>query len=86
MTTFLKNQVTKQLAGISEEILKDYANHEGAIFTIVTEVGTLVSTRKTYGSASRAIQNRYLLREQETSVPLHVVKVSIKELIQTPAC
>lgn len=80
MKTFLESKVKQRFTGVSEKALKEYANGQGIIFAIVNPLGQVIATRKTYGSAYRAIEKRYLLRGKTTTEDLYVIAVDIQDL------
>lgn len=84
MRKFLEEKTKQRFKGYSEKELKHYASGSGKIFAILSEQGEVIDTRKTSGSAYRAIEKRRLLRRENSEQiggRLHVVAINIRDLV-----
>lgn len=81
MKHFLKSKAEQLFSNYNEQQLREYASAKGKIYAIMNQAGQLKGTRRSYGSAARAVEKRYLLREAYTTEKLYVVPLDIKPLI-----
>lgn len=83
MQDFLTSKAVQQLSHWSIHQLKEFSNVKGLIFVVVNELGQIITTRKTNGSAYRLLEKRYLLKDHPAATEkLFVVVANTKELIE----
>ena len=83
MRNYLMSKANQQLSYWSIRQLKEASNMNGMIFAVVNEVGQIVDSRKTNGSAHRALEKRYLLKDDRYATSkLYVIPLNVKRLIQ----
>lgn len=83
MKDYLKSKVIQEISYWSSTQIEERSNAQGILFVVVNEVGQIITTRKTNGSACRTLEKRYLLKDHPAATEkLYVIMVDTKDLLQ----